>query len=107
MKRKTLSLKCKFPMNMKKCAFCEKMIVDRQKTAKYCSDLCRLKAFRLRNGIPEPFTRDTALNEPQNEYSYKIKSFTCCENGRFYSPVAKWGEVLICDNCGAVWERKK
>jgi len=85
---------------MKTCAYCGKSIEDKRKNAKYCSNICRIKAYRNRHGIDEPFQQEKPLNPPKN-----VISFTCCENGHFYSPVGRWGEILICDNCGAVWGR--
>ena len=93
---------------MKKCAYCGKTIIGKQKTAKFCSDICRLRAYRVRHGIDEPFKPKKGKKKPEIDFldtSPKIKSYTCCENGRFYSPVGRWGEILICDNCGAVWQR--
>jgi flavodoxin len=93
---------------MKKCAYCGGPIIGKQKTAKFCSDICRLRAYRVRHGIEEPFEPKKGKKQPENDFletSPKIKSYTCCENACFYSPVARWGELLICDNCGAVWQR--
>lgn len=84
---------------MKKCAYCGKPIVGRKKTARFCSDFCRLKAFREKNG-----SRYQKRKEPLKTAEI-AKSYTCCGNARFYSPVARWGEILICSNCGAVWQR--
>lgn len=84
---------------MKKCEYCGNPIVEKKKTARFCSDFCRLKAFRLKNGSRYQ-KKDNALKTAKN-----VKSYTCCENGLFYSPAGRWGEVLICDNCGAVWKR--
>lgn len=96
----------------KPCAYCNLPIVGKQKTAKYCSDICRLRAFRSRNkalkrGYAElhPRKEETALNHLKNDAPQSVKSFTCCENGRFYSPTGRWGEILICDSCGSVWKR--
>jgi hypothetical protein len=94
---------------MKKCEYCGNPIVGKKKTARFCCDFCRLKAFRGKNGSKYQSRGESALNVPENKHldaPQQVKSFTCCENARFYSPAAKWGEVLICDNCGAVWERK-
>lgn len=90
---------------MKKCAFCGLPVIGKQKTARYCSVLCRIKSYRVRKGISEPFEKKGAKIglKTKNE---DTKSFTCCEQGKFYSPVGKWGEVLICDSCGATWVRK-
>ena len=84
---------------MKKCAQCDGSMAGKRKTARFCSDFCRLKSFREKNGSKYQ-KKENALKTAKN-----VKSYTCCENGRFYSPAAKWGEVLICDNCGAVWKR--
>ena len=94
---------------MKKCEYCGNSIVGKKKIARFCSDFCRLKAFRGKNGSKYQSRGDSVLNVAENKFlgaPQHVKSFTCCENARFYSPAAKWGEVLICDNCGAVWERK-
>ena len=94
---------------MKKCEYCGNSIVGKKKTARFCCDFCRLKAFRGKNGSKYQSRGESALKVSENKYldaPQQVKSFTCCENARFYSPAAKWGEVLICDNCGAVWERK-
>lgn len=84
---------------MKKCEYCAIPIAGKRKTARFCSDFCRLKAFREKNGSRYQ-KKDNTLKTAKN-----IKSYTCCENGRFYSPAGRWGELLICDNCGAVWQR--
>lgn len=84
---------------MKKCEYCERPIIGRRITARFCSDFCRLKAFREKNGSRYQRQKD-GLKTAKN-----VKSYTCCENGRFYSPAGRWGELLICDNCGAVWQR--
>ena len=94
---------------MKKCEYCGNPIVGKKKTARFCCDFCRLKAFRGKNGSKYQSRGDSVLNVPESKFHgapQYVKSFTCCENASFYSPAAKWGEVLICDNCGAVWERK-
>ncbi len=93
---------------MKKCAYCSGPVIGKQKTAKFCSDICRLRAYRVRHGISEPFEPKEGKKQAKNEYleaPQNVKSYTCCENGRFYSPAGRWGEVLICDGCGAVWGR--
>ena len=84
---------------MKKCECCGSVIRGKRKTARFCSDFCRLKAFRGKNGSRYQ-KKDNTLKTAQN-----IKSYTCCENAHFYSPAGRWGEVLICDNCGAIWQR--
>lgn len=84
---------------MKKCEYCERPIIGRRITARFCSDFCRLRAFRDKNGSKYQ-KRKEPLKMVKN-----VKSYTCCEEGKFYSPAAKWGEILICDNCGAVWQR--
>lgn len=84
---------------MKKCEQCGGSMAGKRKTARFCSDFCRLKAFREKNGSRYQ-KKDNTLKTAKN-----VKSYTCCENGRFYSPAGRWGEVLICDGCGAVWQR--
>ena len=84
---------------MKKCKQCGGSMAGKRKTARFCSDFCRLKAFRKKNGSRYQGKKD-GLKIAEN-----VKSYTCCENARFYSPVPRWGELLICDNCGAVWKR--
>ena len=84
---------------MKKCEQCGGSMAGKRKTARFCSDFCRLKAFREKNGSRYQRKKD-GLKTAKN-----VKSYTCCENAHFYSPVARWGEVLICDNCGAIWQR--
>jgi len=69
----------------------------KKSNAQYCCDSCRVKAWRERNHIPSPIRNDTVV---------MTKSYTCCEAGRFYSPVGAWGKILICDTCGAEWYRK-
>ena len=84
---------------MRKCEFCNNEIPEmRKKSAIYCSNLCKTKAHRLRNGICEPFEKVNTFQP--------CKSFTCCENARFYSPAMYHGRILKCDICGATWERK-
>lgn len=83
---------------MRNCEYCGDAIRGKRKTARFCSDFCRLRAFRQKNGCKYQ-KKGNALKTPQN-----VKSYTCCENGRFYSPAGRWGELLICDNCGAVWK---
>lgn len=85
---------------MKKCEYCGEEIRGKRKTARFCSDFCRLKAFRVRNGSKYQTGGERSKNMPQN-----AKSYTCCENARFYSPAPKWGEILICDECFAIWKR--
>ena len=84
---------------MKKCEYCAIPIAGKRKTARFCSDFCRLKSFREKNGSKYQ-KKGNALKTPQN-----VKSYTCCENARFYSPVGRWGEILICDGCGGIWQR--
>ena len=84
---------------MKKCEQCGGSMEGKRKTARFCSDFCRLKSFREKNGSRYQRRKD-GLKTAKN-----VKSYTCCENGRFYSPAGRWGELLICDNCGAVWQR--
>jgi len=84
---------------MKKCAQCDGSMEGKRKTARFCSDFCRLKAFREKKGCRYQKQKG-GLKTAKN-----VKSYTCCENAHFYSPVARWGELLICDNCGAVWKR--
>jgi len=90
---------------MKTCNYCGSSIDGRRKNAKYCSNICRIKAYRARHGISEPFEEESASNRLFR--GQESKSYTCCENGQFYSTVGKWGEVLKCDNCGAVWVRQQ
>lgn len=85
---------------MKNCEYCGDAIRGKRKTARFCSDFCRLKAFRDKNGSRYQSRKDSAENTPQN-----IKSYTCCKSASFYSPTFRWGDILICDNCGAVWGR--
>ena len=84
---------------MKNCEYCGDAIRGKRKTARFCSDFCRLRSFREKNGYRYQKQKD-GLKTAKN-----VKSYTCCENAHFYSPVARWGELLICDNCGAVWKR--
>ena len=84
---------------MKKCEQCGGSMEGKRKTARFCSDFCRLRSFREKNGCRYQKQKD-GLKTAKN-----VKSYTCCENGRFYSPAGRWGEVLICDGCGAVWGR--
>jgi len=84
---------------MKICEQCGGSMEGKRKTARFCSDFCRLKAFREKNGSKYQ-KKENALKTAKN-----VKSYTCCENAHFYSPVGRWGEVLICDNCGAIWQR--
>ena len=84
---------------MKKCEQCGGSMAGKRKTARFCSDFCRLRSFREKNGSRYQ-KKDNTLKTAKN-----VKSYTCCENAHFYSPVARWGEVLICDNCGAIWQR--
>jgi hypothetical protein len=82
----------------RKCLYCNESIPPGKKSnAKYCSDLCRVKASRNRTNSPDPF---------RNVTEKMTKSYTCCENGLFYSPAGMHGEVLKCDTCGAIWVRK-
>lgn len=73
----------------------------KSKRARYCSTVCRVKSYRSRKGIPEPFKNFPILNH--TEENQEAKSFTCCKNGRFYSPVGLWGKILVCDACGKKW----
>ncbi len=83
---------------MKYCLHCsEPMPLGRKSNAKYCSDACRVKSWRQNHDIPEPF---------HNVTPKMTKSYTCCSNGLFYSPITMNGKILICDTCGAIWERK-
>ena len=50
---------------MKTCAYCGSLIKGKQKSAKYCSDICRLRAYRVRHGIPEPFETKKGSNKPE------------------------------------------
>ncbi len=84
---------------MKICEQCGGSMEGKRKTARFCSDFCRLKAFREKNGSRYQRQKD-GLKTAKN-----VKSYTCCENGRFYSPAGRGGEVLIFDNCGAIWQR--
>ena len=87
------------------CLYCGESMQGKRNIAKFCSDICRLKAFRVRHGIPDPFGKtgeNTALKQPLFD-GQETKSFTCCENGKFYSPLGEWGKVLKCDTCGATW----
>ena len=82
---------------MKNCLYCKQEMPSGKKVnAKYCSDACRVKAWRRNHGISDPFCNVTEK---------KTKSYTCCSDGRFYSPAGEWGKTLICDNCGTVWEK--
>lgn len=85
---------------MKKCEFCGGEMRSKRKTARFCSDFCRLKAFREKNGTKYYSGGDNVKYRAQS-----VKSYTCCENARFYSPAPKWGEILICDHCGSTWQR--
>lgn len=83
---------------MKYCSYCHNIMpIGKKANAKFCSDLCRIKKWRENNDIPDPF---------HNVTPKMTKSYTCCNNGLFYSPVTMNGKVLICDTCGAIWERK-
>lgn len=89
---------------MKKCAHCEAEIPTNKRTdAIFCSKLCRIKAHRRKHNIPEPFSKGYVTDNVFD--GQKVKSFTCCANGRFYSPLGQWGETLICDTCGARWQK--
>lgn len=91
----------------KKCLYCDEKIVGKQNTAKYCSDLCRLRAFRGRKKALKVISGQ--LKGERDKRSLKglktTTSYTCCEDGRFYSPHGFWGEILLCNSCGAVWRR--
>lgn len=84
---------------MKKCTQCGGSMAGKRKTARFCSDFCRLRSFREKNGCRYQKQKG-GLKTAKN-----VKSYTCCENAHFYSPVGRWGELLICDNCGAIWQR--
>jgi hypothetical protein len=93
-------------IEIKKCGFCLEPVIDKRKNAKFCRVSCRIKAFRLRNGIREPFEKTEAKTGLKIDIS-NSKGFTCCENGKFYSPAFNEGKLLICDECKAQWVRKK
>lgn len=86
---------------MKKCAYCNEPVINKQKSARFCSVLCRIKAYRERNGIVEPFSRKEGKNEPEKGTNI----IGCCEHSSVYSPAFRSGEVLLCQNCHARWER--
>jgi hypothetical protein len=90
---------------MKKCAYCNEPVINKQKSAKFCSVLCRIKAYRERNGIVDPFDKKEVKKGLKMDVS-NSKDFTCCVGAKFYSPALRWGEVLICENCGARWVRE-
>src|SRR5690554_7323203 len=52
---------------MKKCAYCGGPIIGKQKTAKFCSDICRLRAYRVRHGISEPFEPKEGKKQARSE----------------------------------------
>ena len=54
---------------MKKCEYCGNPIVGKKKTARFCCDFCRLKAFRGKNGSKYQSRGDGALNVPENKFS--------------------------------------
>jgi hypothetical protein len=92
---------------MKNCEFCGKPIpAEKKKARKYCSGACKVKAYRKMNGVPEPFGKRYVTDN--NFDGQTTQSYTCCENGRFYSTIHfDYGKILKCDICGAVWELKK
>lgn len=91
---------------MKKCEYCGEIIRGKKKTARFCSDFCRLRAFRAKNGSKyQGKTRRRKMDSKLFFGGQEANSFTCCENAKFYSPAFLWGKLLICDNCGAVWQR--
>lgn len=95
----------------KTCNYCGDLIIGRQKTAKYCNDNCRLRAFRERNRALMSESREDYHRGRERALKQlkitrvKVKSSACCENACLYSPAFRWGEILICDNCKAVWGR--
>ena len=81
---------------MRKCIFCQNEIPEtRQKSAKYCSDLCKTKAHRQKHGIPEPFS---PIFRGQKE-------FICCEGSTFFRQKRGDDLHLVCKNCGSKWLR--
>lgn len=55
------------------CEFCGKEFAPMRKSAKFCTNACRTKAYRLRHNIPNPdFTR-IARREPANEEEAYLK----------------------------------
>jgi hypothetical protein len=87
---------------MNQCKFCNiEISANRNISAIYCSDLCKTKAYRQRKNIPEPFQKRYVTETDFEEEP--SKSYTCCEKGRFYSPLGLWGQILKCDSCGQTW----
>ncbi len=81
---------------MRKCIFCSSEIPEtRQKSAKYCSDLCKTKAHRVKHGIPEPFGK---IFDGQ-----PIQGYVCCKDAHFVSKDN--GVTLLCSRCRSVWKR--
>lgn len=88
----------------RKCKNCGQSLEGRKTNANFCSDICRVRHYRLTKGIPDPF--NPSANVPKAKaslhpyfYSYPLE---CCNKPAYYHPSTILN--IKCSNCGAVWE---
>lgn len=81
---------------MKTCNYCGKPIEGKKATAIYCSEICRIRAYRRRNDIAEPTL-------PYGAKKSVLKPFLCCGQ-----PLVSEdrGNTLICPICGDKWHKQ-
>ena len=90
-------------MERRKCLFCEKTLETRNPKAKYCSDICRVRAYRKHYHIPEPFAPVSEKSAEIHSYFLNLPELRCCDKPAYYHPAESDREIR-CKNCYARFE---
>ena len=84
---------------------------NKRKGASFCSTLCRIKAYRKRKGIPEPFSNtnamfkveDMILEESMATYGKKRLENKCCSQMKL--EILPDGNIE-CASCKTKWKKE-
>jgi hypothetical protein len=90
---------------IRKCKRCNTSIEDKKANAVYCSDICRVRDYRLSHGISDPFNPSANVPPAKAElhpfyYAYPLQ---CC-NKPSYIHTSNDIFHVQCLNCGVRWD---
>lgn len=89
----------------RRCKNCNKSIEDKKINAVYCSDICRVRHYRVSHGISDPFNPSANIPAAKARlhpyfYPYRLE---CCSRPSY---VHLSNDILNvqCENCGVRWD---
>lgn len=87
------------------CKNCGESLEGRKVNANFCSDICRVRHYRLSKGIPDPFNPSAHMPIAKAKlhpfyYSYNLN---CCHKPAYFHPSNNLFSIQ-CSSCGMLWE---